>query len=689
MTPSSAPPAVGAIVVNHESSALARECVASIAAQARDVGGIETVVVDSGSSEPERAALREVGAPVVLLDGNPGYAAAVNRGARETRGRYLLVSNPDVLYLPGALVALVNAADRLERCAAVGPTLWWDRERTLLLPPNSDESAATVLRDAAKSGRGELAVQRWARRTQPVRDATGAIELPALSGASMLIPRSAFEDLGGLDEGFTLYFEDADFCRRARSSGYRLALVPGADVVHHYNQSAARDPQAAAHRFAESARRYHAKHEHPETRLLADRADARLLGAAVPAMVDLGVAAEAPRLNVAGDAAMGPTLFLLSPFAGCVPAAAAQRPTGELVVPAEVFRRCAPGPWHAVALAQPDLRVVGAWRWMKEPVAEVAGGQAATPEIAVRDCQPGDAEQVTRLFAKAFGHELWTEAWLWKYFGIPGIARSQVAEIDRTVVAHIGCRRHRMAWLGRPVLGFAMADQMSDPAIRGRPVWQATSERLFEQHVDGQGGVLSYGFPNERIRRAGEARQSWEPVAPVFVLERAQLDPAPRLPGELLVSNRPPHDWDAAWARLEPTDGLLLRRDHEYLTWRYTDRPDREYRFLNARDGGSLAVLMVGQAQAQLMELIAPKGDAARLARLALAAEHIAAGSGSTSLGAWFAPWSEQARVLAAACGFAGHDAPHYLECSRRDPRAGLDWLAAHFFYSLGDWDVH
>jgi hypothetical protein len=48
-----------------------------------------------------------------------------------------------------------------------------------------------------------------------------------------------------------------------------------------------------------------------------------------------------------------------------------------------------------------------------------------------------------------------------------------------------------------------------------------------------------------------------------------------------------------------------------------------------------------------------------------------------------------QARVMAAACGFTWHEAPHYLECTRRDPRLELEWLASRFFYSFGDWDVH
>jgi hypothetical protein len=89
------------------------------------------------------------------------------------------------------------------------------------------------------------------------------------------------------------------------------------------------------------------------------------------------------------------------------------------------------------------------------------------------------------------------------------------------------------------------------------------------------------------------------------------------------------------------------------------------------------------------MELLPVPGDHAGCARLALAAERVAADAGATRLHAWFPGWSHQARVLTAACGFAASEAPHFLECTRRDPRLTLDWLAGSFFYSLGDWDVH
>jgi N-acetylglucosaminyl-diphospho-decaprenol L-rhamnosyltransferase len=678
---------IGAIIVNHDTSALARECVASIAAAADGAGDVEIVVVDSGSSPADRDALDGVGARVVAL-GNVGYAAAVNRGARELAAPFLLVSNADVVYLPGSLAELLEAARGIERCGAVGPELWWDREQTIRLPPNSDERAATTIREAAATRLGADRLERWVRRTERVRRAREPLAVPALSGASLLVTRPAFEALGGFDEGFSLYFEDADFCRRARACGYRLALVPRARVVHHYNQSAGRDPDAADRRFAESARRFARKHERPAVRRLAERAAAATTHDPPGPMDDLGVVHEPPRFAVDGGAGGEPALFLLSPLPGCVPAATAERPSGVLELPRELFERTAPGPQHVVALSRPDLRVVGAWRWVKAPRAE-RDAAAELPDITVRDCTAEDGDGIAALFPHVFGHELPAGVWHWKYHARAGTSCSQVAEMEGEIVSHVGCRRLELAWHGEPGAGFTVMDQMSDPAVRGRRVWQRVAMRVFERHVDGRDGLLVYGFPNERVRKAGEARQAWEAIAPVFALERPALDPAPRMPGELVVVERPPARWDAAWQRHEPAYGLLQRRDAAYLTWRYTARPDREYRFINAVDDGSLAVVSLGGERAHLMELIAPPGDFARCARLALAAEHVAAASGATSLDAWFPPWSEQARVLTASCGFTGHDAPHQVECTRRDPRLGLDWLAGSFFYSLGDWDVH
>ena len=101
---------------------------------------------------------------------------------------------------------------------------------------------------------------RWSRRNVlSGPDVTTAVTVDWVSGASMMIRRAAFDEVGGFDERFFLYWEDADFCRRLRTGGWLTAYVPEAAVVHHGGRSAGSDlrPLVAFH---SSAFRYHLTH---------------------------------------------------------------------------------------------------------------------------------------------------------------------------------------------------------------------------------------------------------------------------------------------------------------------------------------------------------------------------------------------------------------------------------------------
>src|SRR5262249_11731937 len=149
--------------------------------------------------------------------------------------------NPDTVPFPGVLATLLAALDGDPRVGAVAPRLWWDETRTLLLPPIPLPTLADMV---ARGGGRRLAgfgdwcsrrLARWAFRTGHADRTT---HLPMLSGAFLLARRRVVDEVGGFDPGFPLYLEDADWCRRVRRAGHRLAYVPAAEVVHRFDQSA-------------------------------------------------------------------------------------------------------------------------------------------------------------------------------------------------------------------------------------------------------------------------------------------------------------------------------------------------------------------------------------------------------------------------------------------------------------------
>jgi GT2 family glycosyltransferase len=264
------------VVVNYNSAAYARGAVRSFLDEARGltVGArparVEALVVDNASpNDPPEAlsAIETEGARVLLHGKNPGYAGGVNLGVRESTGRVLAVLNPDVEFAPGALRLLFDYVLAHEECGAVGGKNLLDRERGVLLPRNH----LPRLLDHVRQTLGHVSPA-WARRYAAFRareahaywSAKAPTDLDMLSGCAFLIRREVFEEVGGFDEGYPLYYEDADLFRRLRQAGYRCVHLPDAEIFHFWSRSVSATANAdPMRRFAVAQRRYFAKHYGP------------------------------------------------------------------------------------------------------------------------------------------------------------------------------------------------------------------------------------------------------------------------------------------------------------------------------------------------------------------------------------------------------------------------------------------
>ena len=236
---------VSLLVVNYRSAALALEAIRSARAAARDP--LQVVVVDNSA---EAEALRPVADVFIASEGNVGYAAAINRGRRDCDGDVIVAANPDVIFAAGAIDALVEA-----NAAVAGPALFWDDAHEWFLPPADLHTSREIL-DRALASRSRMWARRRDRRRIRERIAfwslTATTPVRAISGAVMAIRARAFDDAGGFDERFRLYFEETDFFRRVRGD---VVYVPAARVRHIYNQSAGASPEAAA-LYAQSEAEY-------------------------------------------------------------------------------------------------------------------------------------------------------------------------------------------------------------------------------------------------------------------------------------------------------------------------------------------------------------------------------------------------------------------------------------------------
>jgi GT2 family glycosyltransferase len=227
---SSGAPEVSVVVVTYNGLPWLERCLES-------VHGVETVVVDHGSSDGTPAFVRERYPGVQLVEEeNLGLAYGWNTGVSRTSGRYVLLLNADAWLDAGALEALVGFADAQPRAAVVGPRL-----------RNPDGSLQRSVRGFPTLWR--LATEYlFLRKLAPRSRALNAFyaggfghdavrEADFLMGAVLLVRRAAIEEVGPADDEFFLFSEETDWCYRFRRAGWQVLFFPGAGATHVYGAS--------------------------------------------------------------------------------------------------------------------------------------------------------------------------------------------------------------------------------------------------------------------------------------------------------------------------------------------------------------------------------------------------------------------------------------------------------------------
>ncbi len=250
------------LVVTYNSAAFVGECLDSVSAT---VGGhsFEVVVADNASTDGvvELLARSYPSARVIEMGANTGFACANNAALAVSSGRHVLLLNGDAVVQPGALDAMVDFLDAHPECGAVAPRL--------LNTDGSDQGTARSFPTPAAAVFGRRSPltrlfprNRWSSRYLSGRTEQGRspFEVDWVSGACVAVPRRVVAEVGGLDEGFFMHWEDADWCRRIRNAGYRVHTLPEAEVVHHEGKSRQGWPARQVLHFHRGAYRYYTKH---------------------------------------------------------------------------------------------------------------------------------------------------------------------------------------------------------------------------------------------------------------------------------------------------------------------------------------------------------------------------------------------------------------------------------------------
>jgi GT2 family glycosyltransferase len=224
-------PKVAIILLNWNRADLTIECVRSL--KAIDYPDHELIIVDNASTDGSADALKSRCPDVRLLvnNRNLGFAGGNNVGIRYAMGQkadYVLLLNNDTEADPRFLSELVAAAEADPKIGIAGSKIYYFSEPKRLWYAGGKVNLWKG--DTHHVGENEVDAGQY----------DGPGDTDYVSGCAMLIRRSVLEEIGLLDERMFLYYEDSDYCMRARRHGFRVVYVPSSVVWHKVSSTTGR-----------------------------------------------------------------------------------------------------------------------------------------------------------------------------------------------------------------------------------------------------------------------------------------------------------------------------------------------------------------------------------------------------------------------------------------------------------------
>ena len=234
----SAKPVSGISGVSHLEDSIQGEKDLSSATQ-MDGTGFEVIVIDNASFDGSVEMVRNDFPQTRLIANqeNRGFAAASNQGIREAKGEYVLLLNSDTELIENSLQKVVEKMCSDSSISVLGCKLL-NPDKTLQPSVRHLPTIWSQLVILFKLHRVGLAKLYWYLMKD--FDYEREAEVDQVMGAFFCIRKSLLDKIGLLDEGYFIWFEEVDFCRRTKKAGYKVVYWPGTAIIHHGGQSFAK-----------------------------------------------------------------------------------------------------------------------------------------------------------------------------------------------------------------------------------------------------------------------------------------------------------------------------------------------------------------------------------------------------------------------------------------------------------------
>ncbi|MCK4404044.1 MAG: glycosyltransferase family 2 protein [candidate division Zixibacteria bacterium] len=253
------------IIVNYNVKDLLRRCLSSIFGFQKDVN-FEVMVIDNNSEDQSTKMVSGKFPQVKLLENkrNLGFSAACNQGIKKSRGRHILLLNPDTEFTAGGITKMVEFMDAHPQVGICGPRMIDPQGKvhfscrsfpSYLTAISSDQSILNRLFPGNPLSRKYLLIKD--------QDQSQIKEVDWVSGSCLLTKREVFEKIGLLDELFFMYVEDVDFCYRAKNAGFSVYYFPNVEIVHYIGESTKKRRLWMQTEHHRSMYHFFRKHHHP------------------------------------------------------------------------------------------------------------------------------------------------------------------------------------------------------------------------------------------------------------------------------------------------------------------------------------------------------------------------------------------------------------------------------------------
>ncbi len=220
---------------------------------------LSVVLVDNHSTDGSISFVRKSFPEISIIENseNLGFAKAVNQGLRKTNANYILLLNPDAQIFPDTISRLIEFMEKKPEVGIVGPkVLAPDQTLELSFGMFPTLWAEYIQRKRYyQLERKEPGVLKWLeKQTKIPRD------VDWVSGVCLVTRREVIEKIGVLDDHFFMYFEDIDFCYRAKDAGWRVCYVPSPQILHDRGTSMRQNFAGIKAEYRESQTYYYQKY---------------------------------------------------------------------------------------------------------------------------------------------------------------------------------------------------------------------------------------------------------------------------------------------------------------------------------------------------------------------------------------------------------------------------------------------